>query len=76
MKQGQAGRSVTETKVEPKSRAANPGGVGQLGQSQGNHVMDKGRVRGGAEPLYKGRGYEAPMAGTDFHHCGSQGKHR
>jgi hypothetical protein len=76
MKQGQSGRSVTETKVEPRSRAVNPGGVGQIGIAQGNHVMEKGKVSGGLERMYEGRGYKAPMAGTSSHHSGSQGKHR
>ena len=69
MKQGRASRDVRESaKVEPHSRVVDPAGVNQLG----NHVGPARAV----EPLYEGRGYKAPMAGEQHHHCGSQGKHK
>lgn len=68
MKQGKASTSIMgSTKVEPKSRAVNPGAVSQIGIHEIN-------LR--PEPLYEGRGLEAPMAGITNHPCGSQGKYK
>lgn len=68
MKQGQASSSkMGSTKVEPSSMAVNPAAVAELGVHQ---------VRTTSLPMYEGRGLEAPMAGTETHHCGSQGKHK
>jgi hypothetical protein len=77
MKQGHADRSgAGSRKVEPNSRAINPGGVDALGQSFGNHSMEGGTGRLVVTPLDAGRGYSAPGIGTTTHRSGSQGKHR
>jgi len=68
MKQGRATYDrVTGTKTEPNSRAVSPGGVDQLGQKVG--------TPGAVEPLYQGRGLEAPMRSQVTHKSGSQGRH-
>lgn len=67
MKQGNGNSRAGEQKREPISHAVSPGAVSQIG----THVGTAQAV----EPLYKGRGFEAPMAGTDTHHKGSQGKY-
>jgi len=69
MKQGQASRSGSAgTKVEPSSKAVNPGGAATIGVKR---HMASDRTQ-----LYAGRGYEAPMAGKTNHgNCGSQGRH-
>lgn len=68
MRQGQASHQGHHPKVEPSSRAVNPGSADQLGQK----LHDKAD----RTPLYPGRGYEAPMAGKTNHgNCGSQGRH-
>lgn len=74
MKQGTSNSRPGDRKVEPSSRAVNPGGVSQIGTAIGNH-SDKGTSGYRGETLYEGRGYEAPMAGVTTHGCGSQGKH-
>ena len=78
MKQGHAMHSGSAgTKVEPRSRAVSEAAVSQLGTALGNHAMDSGGkiLRGASVPLYEGRGLEAPMKGSQSHHCGSQGKY-
>lgn len=66
--QGRADRNVSEsTKREPISRGVNIVNVADMGIQ---HVHTK------SEPLYPGRGFEAPMAGSDVHPSGSQGKHK
>lgn len=68
MKQGQATHSGSgATKVEPKPRAVDPGAVSDIGQQ---YIYTE------SQPLYEGRGLEAPMVGTTIHHSGSQGKHK
>ena len=67
MKQGSASRAVTEGKVEPKPMAIRPGGVGQIGI-----VIDPKAH----EAMHAGRGYKAPVTGSQSHPAGSQGKHR
>jgi hypothetical protein len=77
MKQGSGHSTHSQGKVEPKPHAINPGGVAQLGIMQGNHVTGEGAsVNGAVEAMHKGRGYSAPKAGEDTHHCGSQGRYR
>ncbi len=66
MKQGTGNSRMGATKVEPKARAVSPGAVSDLGVHQ---------IRTRSEPLYSGRGYEAPMNKSKSHHCGTQGKH-
>lgn len=66
MKQGRANSNVTEVKREPIAKSVDPCAVADIGIQQ---VYTK------SVPLYDGRGYVAPMAGTDTHPCGSQGKH-
>ena len=66
MKQGTGNSRMGATKVEPKPRAVSPGAVSDLGIHQ---------LRTRSEPLYQGRGYKAPMAGTSAHKSGTQGKH-
>jgi len=55
------------TKTEPQSSAVNV-----------EHVADMGihSIKHTSVPMYEGRGLEAPMVGTEIHHCGSQGKHK
>lgn len=68
MKQGRATYdAVTDTKVEPISHAVDICSVADIGNAQS--------CGGTSKPLYSGRGYSAPMAGSDVHHSGSQGKH-
>lgn len=59
-------KHISEKKQEPVAKAVTPAGAGQIG------VMT-GTARSVA-PLYAGRGYEAPKAGTTIHPRGSQGK--
>lgn len=66
MKQGTGNSRMGDMKVEPKSRAVNPGAVSDLGVHQ---------IRTRSEPLYAGRGYKAPMVGASTSKSGSQGKH-
>lgn len=69
MKQGTASVSgPLDRKVEPSSKAVNPGAVSQIGCHEG--------TRRAIEPMYQGRGFEAPSIGQTNHHCGSQGKHK
>jgi hypothetical protein len=71
MKQGNAIHSASgSTKVEPVSRAVNPGAVADMGNQQ---RFAKGN---GPIPLYEGRGLKAPMVGTTTHKAGSQGTHK
>jgi hypothetical protein len=68
MKQGQATTSIMgSTKVEPKSKAVNVSYVAECGIHG---------IRYGSIPMYEGRGLEAPMAGSETHPRGSQGKHK
>lgn len=67
MKQGQGTSTQSGQKREPISHVVSPGAVSQLG----NHVGNARAI----EPLYKGRGIEAPKANTTIHNSGSQGKH-
>lgn len=53
-------------KVEPSAKAVDPGSVAGIGIKTG---------RATSKPLYQGRGYEAPKAGTTTHKSGSQGDH-
>ena len=76
MKQGSGKSSHSAGKVEPKPMAVHPGYAGQLGIAQGNHVTEIGTVKGGAETMHAGRGFKAPTAGEETHHCGSQGRHK
>ena len=87
--QGRADRTgPTGQKVEPNSKAVNPGAVSYLGNKLGNHVMEDGVVspNGGATPWSAGRGYNpppyststdgsAPGAGMVTRRSGSQGKY-
>ena len=75
-KQGRADVSGPyDRKVEPKSKAINPGGVNNLGLAQGNHATDVGTFRPHSTPLNAGRGFSAPSIGTKRHGSGSQGKY-
>ena len=77
MKQGQSSYNRPQMKREPIVHKVDPAGVSQIGQAMGNHATDSTKILNGAsKPLYKGRGFEAPMAGCDQHHSGSQGKHK
>jgi hypothetical protein len=66
--EGRANRTVREGKTEPRSQAYNPNGVGQIGLT-----IDSKKAA--HEKMSLGRGYHAPTAGEEIHHCGSQGKH-
>lgn len=76
MKQGSASRDIMAPKTEPRAHAVSPTATDQMGNMLGNHVTGKGEaVRGAGQPLYKGRGYEAPHdAGRTVHRGGSQGR--
>lgn len=75
MKQGRASISgPADHKMEPSSRAVNPGGAGNIGLAMGNHTEDD-TFTPRITPLYAGRGYEAPAIATITHKSGSQGKH-
>ena len=63
MKQGPSNSSRGDTKVEPRSHGVNVGAVSGIGLQQ---------VRSNPEPMYEGRGYEAPKASTTIHKSGSQ----
>lgn len=66
MKQGRATTSNVESvKREPIPHAVDEGAVSEIG-------LQTGAPR---QQLYEGRGYKAPMVGTDTHPGGSQGKH-
>jgi hypothetical protein len=67
VKQGQASSSGPGSrKIEPTSRAIDPAGVSQIGET-----VDPRSV----ERMHQGRGYSAPKAGHTIHHTGSQGRH-
>jgi hypothetical protein len=66
MKQGSASSSgAGSRKIEPISKAINPGTVADIGLQQVRMRPHKDL----------GRGYKAPMASASNHPCGSQGKH-
>ena len=65
MKQGSAPTVIGSRKIEPVSKAKNPGKVADLG-------MAVVRTRPHRD---LGRGYKAPMASESNHKSGSQGKH-
>lgn len=52
--------------MEPTSKAVSPCAAADIGIQQ-TYIR--------SEPLYEGRGFEAPLAGSDTHRSGSQGKH-
>ena len=77
MKQGRATHSgMGSTKTEPRAQAVHPGGAGNLGISQGNHATDKGDMPFKTTSLFGGAVLKPPMAGSQTHPCGSQGKHK
>jgi len=63
MKQGSGNSSRGETKVEPRSYGVNVGHISGIGLQE---------VRSSPEPMYNGRGFEAPKATTTVHKSGSQ----
>ena len=76
MKQGQASYVKGDYKTEPKVHRVSETAVSQLGIALGNHATGDGKILPGASrPLYEGRGLEAPKAGEQCHHCGSQGRY-
>jgi hypothetical protein len=77
MRQSSAKNVSTGQKREPIAHAIDPAGVSQIGSAMGNHATGGTKIlHGASKPLYAGRGFEAPMAGCDQHHSGSQGKHK
>jgi hypothetical protein len=68
MKQGTGNSRRGDTKVEPKSQAVSLAHVSNIGLKQA-YVKTP-------EPMYKGRGYKAPMVGETSHKSGSQGRHK
>ena len=66
MKQGTGKSMMGGQKREPIAKAVSPGAVGNIGIQN---------VRYRSQPLYEGKGYKAPMAGSTTHPRGSQGKH-
>lgn len=77
MKQGRASISGSyDQKVEPSSKAINPGAVSRIGVIQGNHATDAGDKRlDNYSSMNAGRGYSAPGIGAKTHGRGSQGKY-
>jgi hypothetical protein len=65
MKQGTANNTFSGQKREPISRSVDVCAAADIG-IQTTYITSR--------PLYDGRGYEAPKAGTDIHRSGSQGK--
>jgi hypothetical protein len=64
MKQGTGNSQRGDMKVEPKSRAVDVGYAGGLGIQE---------VCARAEPMYEGRGFQAPKpVATTVHKTGSQ----
>ena len=75
MKQG-SGREGGYRKREPVVHSISPGGVGQLGNIQGNHVTNKGDSSYHGEPLHQGRGFMAPRNKSQSStNRGSQGRY-
>ena len=74
MKQGTANSRMGSQKVEPMSKAINPGAVADMGNMKGNHA-DTGDMPFHSTPMDAGRGYRAPAIGSTTHKGGSQGKH-
>lgn len=69
MTQGRANRDgPAGQKREPLPHAVDPGYAAQLGAHVG--------TRRAVEQMYEGHGYKAPMAGSEVHQSGSQGKHK
>lgn len=67
MKQGRASSNTQSgQKREPNAHAVSECAVADIGIQQ---------VYTRSEPLYEGRGFEAPKAGSSTHRSGSQGKH-
>jgi hypothetical protein len=77
------------TRVQPRSDAINPGGVGQIGVALGNH-SEYGPARGAVEPMRVGPGFGrvplgnakatdvgcgGPGAGRTVSRTGSQAQH-
>jgi hypothetical protein len=58
-------REVRAPKVEPRPRAVHPGGVGQLGNKQGDHITRGGSSGYRGDPFYRGKGYATPQGPTD-----------
>ena len=76
MKQGSGHSSNSARKVEPTAHAVSVKGVSQIGMAMGNHATDiKGVLPNPAVPIYKTRGFEAPMNKSTQHHSGSQKRH-
>lgn len=65
MKQGMGNSKPGSTKIEPLSKAVNPGAVGNMGL----------QVTRTPQQMYEGRGLKAPMVSSTSHPKGSQGKH-
>lgn len=66
MKQGTGVTTISGRKVEPTAHAVSVDKVAGIGVQQ---------IRYKSVELYKGKGFEAPKAGSEIHHCGSQGRH-
>jgi hypothetical protein len=65
VKQGSGRSMIGGRKVEPTSKAVNPGKVADMGLQQVRFRQHKDL----------GRGYKAPMASSSTHPRGTQGKH-
>jgi hypothetical protein len=64
---GYGSRPVTHRsapKREPTARAKSPGGVGQIGNMQGNHVTSTINTPYRGEGMERGPGYNAPVGPT------------
>jgi hypothetical protein len=65
---GYGSRQHVETTVRTGtgSRGANPGGVGQLGQKQGDHVTRGGSSDYRGDPLHSGRSFNPVKFGNEI----------
>jgi hypothetical protein len=76
MKQGTGNRVRGDQKVEPTSRAINPGGVNNLGSFAGNHTAEGDIPNPRITPLYGDKGYSAPpIRSITSRKGGSQGSY-
>src|SRR6516164_6853765 len=64
---GYGSRQHVETKVRTGSgsRSTNPGGVGQLGQKQGDHITRGGSSGYRGDPLHSGRSFQPVPFGNE-----------
>lgn len=76
MKQGKAGRDVSESyKRDPRANAMNVKGVSQIGTSLGNHITARSKVlKDIPQPLHAGRGFNSPIGARGSAGVGKGGR--